>query len=408
MSGGRHIDRSTQLDVGKPPYSTGWQAFDVKFHNFASLSATSNGDFGTTGADISCFGRLYKFNVGLVPEAEDSENGGKILAALACIDDSESVDDIEYDAEIICLDGSTRKMTNHAGHEFYLSRGMKRLSLYPYQDILNPENDILVDGALVIRVYMKDKGQASAPSPSFIPTNPLCKAMLNLFLDETNADILFEVAGQDSTSCDNFYAHRFILQACAPSLAELCEGTEKVTSVTITDVRPEIFRALLYYVYGGEVSCKLFKDHSREIIEAADKYNCPNLKVEAEVWYVKSTTITMENVLDNFYFADTKKCALLKEKVMDFIVDNGRDVLDTLSAHDLPQSQDMLSDILTAVTKGKGDEKDYDGVDPAKFKTMSIHTLRRKLHARGLKVDGTREMLIAALKESSKNLMEDG
>ena len=55
---------------------------------------------------------------------------------------------------------------------------------------------------------------------------------------------------------------------------------------------------------------------------------------------------------------------------------------------------------MTAVALGKNSNKDYDGDDPTKVKTMSINVLRRKLSERGLEIDGTREMLVASLEES--------
>ena len=129
-------------------------------------------------------------------------------------------------------------------------------------------------------------------------------------------------------------------------------------------------------------------------------YGISTLKIEAETVYVNSTPITIENVVDNFYFADTKKCALLKEKVMEFLVENGQDVLDKLSLQDGLQSATLFRDFMTAVAMEKSDDKGYDGDDPAKFKVMSVNVLRRKLSDRGLSIDGTREMMIAGLEQS--------
>ena len=126
-----------------------------------------------------------------------------------------------------------------------------------------------------------------------------------------------------------------------------------------------------------------------------------HLKVAAEAFYVKDTTITMNNFIDSFYLADTKKCALLKEKVYDFLVENNEDALEQLSRNqEVPQSHNMLTDVLTAMLRGKRKRDDYEGNDPYLMKTMSVDTMRKKLDERGLSVDGTREMLIDTLQKS--------
>mmetsp|Transcript_21739 Transcript_21739/g.34149 ORF Transcript_21739/g.34149 Transcript_21739/m.34149 type:complete len:80 (+) Transcript_21739:2-241(+) len=79
---------------------------------------------------------------------------------------------------------------------------------------------------------------------------------------------------------------------------------------------------------------------------------------------------------------------------MDFIVENGRDIIGKVSFEDVPGS--MMTDLLTAVTRGK---KKDDG--PRDYDTMRVSTLRKKLHEKGLDIDGSREMMIGRLKEKS-------
>eukprot|EP00571_Detonula_confervacea_P009859 CAMPEP_0172301364 /NCGR_PEP_ID=MMETSP1058-20130122/3270_1 /TAXON_ID=83371 /ORGANISM="Detonula confervacea, Strain CCMP 353" /LENGTH=350 /DNA_ID=CAMNT_0013011447 /DNA_START=350 /DNA_END=1402 /DNA_ORIENTATION=+ len=269
------------------------------------------------------------------------------------------------------------------------------------QAILDSPEKHIPGGTLTLSLYMKQTGVQNMPSPPFVPSNPMSQAILKMFADEKSADILFEVSDSENENAPTrVYAHRLILQACASTLADFCEGYADLTPVPICGIKPEIFKALLRHVYGGGISSKLLKERSKDFICAADLYGISNLKVEAEAAYAKSTTITIENVVTNFYFADTKKCALLKEKVMEFLVENGQEVLNKLSFKDAPESATMFQDFMTAVAMGKSDDKDYDGDDPIKFKTMSVNALRRKLSDKGLDIDGTREMMIAALEGS--------
>ena len=56
-----------------------------------------------------------------------------------------------------------------------------------------------------------------------------------------------------------------------------------------------------------------------------------NLKLEAEAFFVKSTTFTKENILDKIC-TDTMNCALLNKAAMDFMVKNKNDIISNVSS----------------------------------------------------------------------------
>lgn len=206
-----------------------------------------------------------------------------------------------------------------------------------------------------------------------------------------------------------FRAHRFVLHLGAPLLAELCTKASSwsdgrvgdavaVTSVTIADVEPRIFRHLLYYVDGGRSSGEDIKANAREIIDAAERYGVKNLKLEVSTCYVESTAFTVENVVDNLIYADSRNCALLREAAVDYIMEHGDAILGRASFFDdAPGS--MVMDLLAAVTRVRskyGDIRDAGN----NFDAMRVGALRKMLHDRGLEVDGSREAMAARLKEN--------
>ena len=142
---------------------------------------------------------------------------------------------------------------------------------------------------------------------------------------------------------------------------------------------------------------------SRDIIEVADRFGLGHLKVLAEGYYVKSTTITAGNFFEIYHFSDTKKCALLKEAVMNFLVHNVTEALYWFNGVDTSQSESMVTDLLTALAKSRS-AGGFDGY----FKTMSVVNLRRKLDERGLDVDGTHEMLVDSLERSYSCAIVEG
>jgi len=392
---------TSKVDVSTPVKNfRGWTNTEVNFHGFANLTTTR--DEYVISPEFSCFGHQWRLD--LYPGGDTNSEEG--YAAVGIVNRSNTSIKIQYcysvrDAnckEVVHYEPDTDEFgalgsEDNAWFAFDFAKRTKLL-------------DALVDGALVIEVRMKSSTTEDETITQFIPTNPLCKNVMNKFMDEESADVVFEV---DNRSCQSeehtnkksrtttpFYAHRFILQDVSTMLAELCKSDEGgvITTVSITDVKPEIFRHMIYYTYGGKLSEDELKNNAKDIINACDKYGVVHLKLEAEATYVKSTTITIDNMIDNLLYADSKNLALLKESVMDYIVANRSSIIGKVSFDNVPSS--MITDVLAAVSRGQETE---DG--STDYNTMRVGTLRKMLDEKGLDVDGSREAMIALLKEES-------
>lgn len=94
-------------------------------------------------------------------------------------------------------------------------------------------------------------------------------------------------------------------------------------------------------------------------------------------------------------------CALLKEDVIEFILENKMEVLlQRVSFKDVPG--DVCKDLLAAAAMRDNDDYNYGKKeDDEDYDTMRVCKLRQKLHEKGLDVDGSRDALIAALREQS-------
>jgi len=184
-------------------------------------------------------------------------------------------------------------------------------------------------------------------------------------------------------------------------LSELCKpvGGGGITTVSITDLSPDTFKLMLYNAYGGKLSDEELKDNEKDIIDACDKYGFVHLKLEAEAIYVKSSEITMDNMIDNLLYADSKNLALLKETVMDFIVENKHSIIGKVSFDNFPCH--LVTDLLTAVSRGEQPDAGGKEDECVKYNKMRVGTLRKMLEEKGLDVDGSREAMIALLKENS-------
>ena len=104
-------------------------------------------------------------------------------------------------------------------------------------------------------------------------------------------------------------------------------------------------------------------------------------------------------MMDNLLYADSKNLTLLKEGIMDYIVANKKDIIGKISFDNVPGY--MMTDLLTAVSRGEQHEGNSDDDEEDLLSTMRVSELRKKLDEDGLDVDGSREAMIARLKEQS-------
>ena len=83
-----------------------------------------------------------------------------------------------------------------------------------------------------------------------------------------------------------FYADHLIVQDSSSTLAEMCKPSAdggSVATVSIADVKPDIFRHMLYYLYGGKMTEEELNGNTKDIINACDKYGVVSLKLEQKL-----------------------------------------------------------------------------------------------------------------------------
>ena len=389
----------TTLDVGRKPSSgESWESFRILFHGFADPPSAV--DQETRSPKFTCNG--HEWCLCIYPGGDNGARGNTSVYLKLC-----SEGNVTASFEICVLDKGRRDVGSLnlwlKDKNFLIGR-----TSWGWQNCcsrLNILNRVDEEGTLAIIVSIK----RDAASP-FVPSNPMSgmitKMVTRMFLDEETADVCFEVSDVDSNSDDTdaapspvtFHAHSFVLKACAPMLASLFDSNEdEIATVSITDVKPAIFRHLLHYVYGGSVPDREMKTYAKDIINAADKYSIANLKLEAEAAYVKSTGITMDNAIENLLFAGALHLALLKEAVMDFLAENHDEAIKKVSFADVPGH--LMKDLLVAF--GRKNRVGANTGSDDDLSTMRVSELRWRLSELGLDVDGSREAMIEALGATS-------
>ena len=396
--------KEANVSVGCPPSSSGsgeeWKSFQFHFHDFANLATTK--DHCVASPRFTCNGHQWELRV--YPGGASEATEGNVSVKLKHLSDEAIT--TRFDVKLIDKFGKMKKALHSLGKKVFTADTNLGFPMWGWanffsrSDILDESEYILDDnGALTVVVSVEEE-----PNDAFVPNNPLVEMMHEMFNDEATADVCFEVSyaeegkreTRNTKSSISFYAHRSIIQKCAPMLAALCGSNDSggVVTATVNDIKPEIFQHLLSYVYGRTIPEVALKADAKDIIDAADKYSIVNLKLAAEAAYVQSTKITFDNAMDNLLYADSRNCALLKEAVMDFLAENHLEAAANISFTDCPGH--VVKDLLIAFGR-----KDRNGTDMDELTTLSVSALRRKLHKMGLEVDGSREAMIESIKSQS-------
>lgn len=150
-----------------------------------------------------------------------------------------------------------------------------------------------------------------------------------LLKNESLSDITIVVKAKE------FKAHEVILMARSPVFATMlaCDMLEKKTNkVKIEDMEPEIFEALLIFIYSGKQTL-IDPEKMCNLLKAADKYAIHDLKPFCEENIIE--TISIDNAADIFTLADLVKCEDLKMNAMKFILENKNQVVKTDAYKDM-------------------------------------------------------------------------
>lgn len=195
-----------------------WESTKVYCHGFVSLAARRGAR--VESPDFTCLGNqwsLWVYPYGHSPAPIDSV--GVYLA-------SRSNRSVKIDFGFSVRDNNLKEVTTRRYH-FHFDRNGKSNG-YSCFAARSKMMECLIDGALVIEVYMRLKEPVNVYQPSFIPDNSSITVLRSLLMDEDSADIYFKVGGQlakkqgradgkdraSHVSCTSTYHTKLIIHAC--------------------------------------------------------------------------------------------------------------------------------------------------------------------------------------------------
>ena len=139
-----------------------------------------------------------------------------------------------------------------------------------------------------------------------------------------------------------FKAHRAVLAAASPFFLTLLtsnmkESNEQLIKVELEEATESVMEDALKYLYTGNVT--VVEERAHNLIATANFLLLPSLKTMAG--NVLKKTVTTENCLFNYYFAEKYECVELKEKCSEVIKSKFCIVMETEDFLNLDMKQVM-------------------------------------------------------------------
>ncbi|CAL4941929.1 unnamed protein product [Urochloa decumbens] len=182
--------------------------------------------------------------------------------------------------------------------------------------------------------FREEGGTATVPTFVTVPPPDYLEHFHNLLLSGEGADVRFVVDDKE------FKAHRCILAARSPVFqaqffGPMQEGAQGLQSaVEITDIKPNVFRNLLSFIYTGSLRERMVLDDivnmAQYLFVAADKYNVGRLKIMCEECLCRNFDV--RTVTTTLALADRHGSPMLKKKSIEFLKRPG--VMDVISSED--------------------------------------------------------------------------
>ncbi|KAL6643077.1 hypothetical protein ACP70R_021258 [Stipagrostis hirtigluma subsp. patula] len=197
---------------------------------------------------------------------------------------------------------------------------IKRELLEASEHFLRDDDCFKIRCDIVISEEVRTEDRPAASTSTItVPPSDMHQHFGDLLKAKDGADVTFEVAGE------TFMAHRTVLAARSPVFrAELLgvmrESTSEEVCIQIDDMLAEVFSILLSFIYTDSLPEMEVQEEAmmaQHLLEAADRYDMPRLKLICEDKLCKH--IDMSTVATTLVLAEQHHCNGLKEACIEFV-----------------------------------------------------------------------------------------
>ena len=200
-------------------------------------------------------------------------------------------------------------------------------------------------------------------------------------------DAIFTVGDID------YYAHTCILSMRSKALFELSKKYKKGTPVPIPNISGLAFQSILDFLYTVQTPDIEDEKTATEILVAADRFDCAQLKLFVESVIVYNF-LEASNAADFLVIADAHSCALLKEAAMKIYKTQAKVVRRTAGWAKVEGFPRLIGELLDHISvPHRASIRTLKNVED-----LNVASLRNQLQEANLAIDGSHEALIERLK----------
>ncbi|XP_045032742.1 speckle-type POZ protein B-like [Daphnia magna] len=149
--------------------------------------------------------------------------------------------------------------------------------------------------------------------------------IINLYVNQFNCDVTFQF--DTAEKYESIGGHVAILSVRSSVFAAMFQSGMQETNtrkVCIKDIKPDIFKQLLHYIYSGRTSSKLSEENAQPLFIAADMYDVDDLKYECVQFLL--SCIKLENAINLMAWAHVHSIYSLKEATLTFMESCGKEI----------------------------------------------------------------------------------
>ena len=228
------------------------------------------------------------------------------------------------------------------GHTFSkIKNGWGFQKLLSHKDLLAKNSKCLKEGALTVQCKITYEVENSSPSRAKVPKLletldcRIAHHLGHLFDSGRMSDITFIVGRR------YFKAHKIIMSARSSVFAGMFEIDGRVSplpSLKIEDCEPEVFEAMLRFLYTDEV--EETEEMAKKLLPIAQIYKLQLLQLKCEDILIQN--ISKINCAEMLLLADVHEAPSLKKDALNFIRRNSGDVIKTAGWQTLRQIRPQL------------------------------------------------------------------
>jgi len=261
---------------------------------------------------------IWYYPRGAADDQDDGDGDAALYISLFLVLDDSIPEPAYAEATFHLLDQAGRPVpscTHATGLNEYSAAGARHgVPAFIPRDFLEASG-YLVGECFRIRCDVSVRWQWHTEARPDAPPSDLRRHLGDLLASGEGADVTFRVAGE------TFSAHRSVVAARSPVLkAKLSAGTAAAACVRIDDVAPQVFEALLHFVYTDSLPEAPGQDDvfmAQRLLEAAGRYGVPRLRPICEEKLCR--LVQVDTAAPMLLFAQQHRCHWLREACVDFL-----------------------------------------------------------------------------------------